>query len=111
MRHLHAALLIAAGLLMTGPMPAGAAGTDSCVRELARTENTLVKTLLRVHGAAQAKVEQRCALYRDQAAAVTKARDVFARCMTGPTRDTEVTQLEGALSDANTMIGRTCTAQ
>jgi len=91
------------------PVSAQAAGAPACVRELARTENSLVKTLVRVRGSGLTLGKQRCALYQDHAAIVSKARDVFSRCKTGAERDTDVGQLDGALSDANAVIAKTCT--
>ncbi len=99
-----------AALCAAAPVSVQAAGgAPTCVRELARTENSLVKTLVRVRGSVPAESKERCALYQDHAAIVSKARDVFARCKTGAERDTEVGQLDGALSDANAVIARTCT--
>jgi hypothetical protein len=102
-----AATLVAAALSCNAATHAAAAET-ACVRELAHTETNLVKTLVRLRGVSEANGDARCAVYQEHVAVVTKARDVFSRCKTGPDRETDVHQLDGALSDANSVIAQTC---
>lgn len=111
LRSCFAAAIIAAAPCVTAVLPAKAAGTAACMRELARTETSLVKTLVHLRGATQMKDDERCSIYQDHVAVVTRAREVFARCMTGADRDTEVSQLDDALSNANALIAQACQAR
>lgn len=97
------AVVLAAGLYPA--IPAHAAGT--CVRDLARAENSLVKTLVRMRGAPP-EGEERCSAFQVHAKTLGQAREVFARCKTGAERDAEVGQLDGVLNDANAVITKAC---
>ncbi len=98
------AVVLAAGPYAAAT-PAHAAGT--CVRDLARAENSLVKTLVRMRGAPPDGAE-RCSAYQGHARTLGQAREVFARCKTGAERDAEVGQLDGVLNDANAVITKAC---
>ena len=75
--------------------------------DLARAENSLVKTLVRMRGAPPDS-EEHCSAYQDHAKTLGQAREVFVRCKTGAERDTEVSQLDGVLNDANALMAKAC---
>jgi hypothetical protein len=110
MSRLRATAVAAALLCSAATLHANAAENTACVRDMARAENDLVKTLVRVRGAANTKSGERCTVYQHHIAIVTKAREVFSRCKTGSERDAEVSQLDGALSDANAFVAKSCTS-
>jgi len=85
------------------------AGGKICARELAATETSLRKTLLRVAAAENAGASERCTAFREHAEIATKAREVFSRCATGRDRDIDVEQMDNALLKAKLVLSRTCT--
>jgi hypothetical protein len=107
-RFLAAAFALA---LSAAPAVAGPAPKPACARELAMTETNLLKTLLRMQSAGKVSQTEKCEVYRDHAAAVSRARDVFERCSTGPARAQDVGQMEGALDRVQVAIASTCATQ
>ena len=92
------------------PAAAGPA-KPACARELAVTETSLLKTLVRMQSVSKASASEQCETYRAHAAVVTKARDVFERCSTGATRDQDLGDMDGALDRVKTAIATTCATQ
>src|ERR1043166_1109696 len=83
------ARFLAVALALALPAAPAAAGPakptqPTCARELAVTETSLLKTLVRIQSVGKARAPEQCETYRAHAAVVTKARDVFERCSTGP---------------------------
>jgi hypothetical protein len=93
------------------PAAAGPSGKPACARELATTETSLIKTLVRLQTVAKVNQNEKCEIFRTHADVVAKARDVFERCSTGPAREQDVGQMDGALDRVKTAIASTCTAQ
>jgi hypothetical protein len=109
----YARFLAVALVLAVPAAPALARPTvnPACARELAVTETSLLKTLVRMQAAAKVSQTQKCETYRAHAQAVTKARDVFERCSTGPAREQDLGEMDGALSRVNSAIASTCATQ
>jgi hypothetical protein len=97
--------------LSAAPAVAGPAPKPACAHELAVTETSLLKTLLRMQGTGKASQTEQCEVYRVHAAAVSKARDVFERCSSGPARAQDVGQMDGALDRVKVAIASTCATQ
>ena len=98
-------------LLAETPATAGTGTKPGCARELAATETSLRKTLLRLQLAATAKPDEKCAIYRDHAEVVARARTVFERCSTGRDRDQDIGQMDGTLDRVKGVIARSCAQQ
>ena len=109
-RFLAVALALA---LPAAPAAAGPAkpANPTCARELAVTETSLLKTVVRMQSVGKASPAEQCETYRAHAAVVTKARDVFERCSTGPTRAQELADMDGALDRVKSAIASTCATQ
>ena len=107
------ARLIAVVLAFAVPAAPAAAGPakPACARELAVTETSLLKTLVRMQAAGKASPSEQCETYRAHAAVVAKARDVFERCSTGASREQDIGDMDGALDRVKTAIANTCTTQ
>ena len=93
------------------PASAGPTAKPACARELAMTETSLLKTLVRLQTIAKAGQSEKCETYRAHAQAVVKARDVFERCSTGAAREQDVGQMDSALDRVKTAIASTCATQ
>jgi len=108
------ARLIAIVLAFAVPAAPAAAGTiakPACARELAVTETSLLKTLVRMQGVDKASASEQCETYRAHAAVVAKARDVFERCSTGAARSQDLGDMDGALDRVKGAIASACTTQ
>ena len=108
------ARLIAIALAIAVPAaPALAApvAKPACAHELAVTETSLLKTLVRMQSVGKASASEQCETYRAHAAAVAKARDVFERCSTGPARAQDLGDMDGALNRVKNAIASTCATQ
>jgi hypothetical protein len=107
------ARLLAVALAFTLPAVPAAAGPakPTCARELAVTETSLLKTLVRMQSVGKASASEQCETYRAHAAVVTKAREVFERCSAGAERDRELGDMDGALDRAKSAIASTCATQ
>ena len=107
------ARLLAIALAFAIPAAPAVAGPAklTCARELAVTETSLLKTLVRMQSVDKASPSEQCETYRAHAAVVTKARGVFERCSTGATRAQELGDMDGALDRAKTAIASTCATQ
>ena len=107
------ARLLAIALALGLPAAPAAAGPakPTCARELAVTETSLLKTVVRMQNVGKASPSEQCETYRAHAAVVTKARDVFERCSTGATRAQELGDMDGALDRVKTAIASTCATQ
>ena len=110
------ARLLAIALAFAVPATSAAAGPGkptnaTCARELAVTETSLLKTVVRMQSVGKASPSEQCETYRAHAAVVTKARDVFERCSTGATRAQEVGDMDGALDRVKSAIASTCATQ
>jgi hypothetical protein len=112
---IHARLLAIALALAVPAAPAAAGPAKptqpTCARELAVTETSLLKTLVRMQSVGKASPSEQCETYRMHAAVVTKARDVFERCSTGATRAQDLGDMDGALDRVKTAIASTCSMQ
>jgi hypothetical protein len=108
------ARLIAAVLAFAVPAaPALAApiAKPACAHELAVTETSLLKALVRMQRVGKASASEQCETYRAHAAVVAKARDVFERCSTGPARMQDLGDMDGALERVKGAIASTCATQ
>jgi hypothetical protein len=107
------ARLLAVALAFAVPAASAAAGPakPTCARELAVTETSLLKTVVRMQSVGKANPSEQCETYRAHAAVVTKARDVFERCSTGAIRAQELGDTDGALDRVKTAIASTCATQ
>jgi hypothetical protein len=107
------ARLLAIAVAFAIPATSAAAGPakPTCARELAVTETSLLKTVVRMQSVGKASPAEQCETYRTHAAVVTKARDVFERCSTGAIRAQELGDMDGALDRVKTAIASTCAAQ
>ena len=108
------ARLIAITLAVAIPAaPAAAApgAKPACAHELAVTETSLLKTLVRMQSVGKASASEQCETYRAHAAVVAKARDVFERCSTGAARTQDLGDMDGALDRVKGAIASACTTQ
>ena len=107
------ARLLAVALAFAVPATSAGAGPakPTCARELAVTETSLLKTVVRMQSVGKASPSEQCETYRAHAAVVTRARDVFERCSTGAIRAQELGDMDGALDRVKTAIASTCAAQ
>jgi hypothetical protein len=105
----HARLLALVLALAVPGAPVAAGPTKpACARELALTETSLLKTLVRMQSVGKASASERCETYRAHAAVVAKARDVFERCSTGAARSQDLGDMDGALDRVKTAIASAC---
>jgi hypothetical protein len=93
------------------PAFAAPAAKPACAHELALTETSLLKTLVRMQSVGKASASEQCETYRAHAAVVTKARDVFERCSTGAARTPDLGDLDGALDRVKSAIETACATQ
>jgi hypothetical protein len=93
--------------LIVSSAAAGAA-PKTCPHELAVTEKNLLKAAIRLQAITHVSREEKCATYRTHADVVTKAREVFKRCSTGPDREQDVGQMDGTLGQIERAIASTC---
>ena len=95
------------------PAATAAAGPTkpTCARELAVTETSLLKTLVRMQSVGKAPASEQCETYRAHAAVVAKARGVFERCSTGAARVQDLGDMDGALDRVNGAIANACATQ
>jgi hypothetical protein len=107
------ARFLAIALTFAIPAVPAAAGPakPACARELAATETSLLKTVVRMQTVGKASPAEQCETYRAHAAVVAKARDVFERCSTGATRAQDLGDMDGALDRVKTAIATTCATQ
>jgi hypothetical protein len=91
------------------PASAAMAGArNTCARELALTETSLRRTLIHLQTLTSAGPDERCNAYREHLDVVSKARDVFTRCSSGPARDKDVGQLDSAIDGFSGVIAKSC---
>jgi hypothetical protein len=93
------------------PALAAPGAKPACAHELAVTETSLLKTLVRMQSVGKANASEQCETYRAHAAVVAKARDVFERCSTGPARAQDLGDMDGALDRVKDAIASTCATQ
>jgi hypothetical protein len=93
------------------PALAAPIAKPACAHELAITETSLLKTLVRMQSVGKASASEQCETYRAHAAVVAKARDVFDRCSSGPARAQDLGDMDGALDRMKTAIASACTTQ
>ena len=103
--------VVLAFAVAAAPAVAGPVAAPACARELAVTETSLLKTLVRMQGVGKASAPEQCETYRAHAAVVTKARDVFERCSTGAARTQDLGDMDGALDRVKGAIASACTTQ
>ncbi len=106
-RALLVVLSVGIGFLFAAA-PAMTAPAKACQRDVVTTRTKLIKTVVRLEGAKKAEASARCVAYRDYAQQVTKAREVFARCNSGNALDKDVSHMDVALSDLQSVIARSC---
>jgi hypothetical protein len=75
------------------------------------TETSLLKTSIRMQAATKVSPSEQCEAYRAHAEVVARARDVFERCGTGPARDQDIGDMNGALDRVKTAIASACATQ
>jgi len=92
------------------PVVAETINTPTCKQELAATWAQMEEMLARLKSVARAGQDEKCDTYRRHAEVVVKARAVFDRCKTGRDRVGDVTHMDGALDDVNSVIDRECTS-
>ncbi|HEV2956149.1 MAG TPA: hypothetical protein VGX95_08515 [Xanthobacteraceae bacterium] len=107
MTHARLLALVLAFAVPGAPVAAGPT-KPACARELALTETSLLKTLVRMQSVGKASPSERCETYRAHAAVVAKARDVFERCSTGAARSQDLGDMDGALDRVKTAIASAC---
>jgi hypothetical protein len=99
-------------VLMLGIMaPAALAQTvesPACRIELATTWANMKEMVGRLKASARSAPEEKCAVYRTHVQVVIRARDVLARCKAGREREGDLAQMDGALDDVNSALGREC---
>ena len=93
------------------PALAAPAAKPACAHELAVTETSLLKALVRMQSVGKASASEQCESYRAHAAVVAKARDVFERCSTGPARAQDIGDMDGALDQVKSAIASACATQ
>jgi hypothetical protein len=103
--------VILAVAISTAPAAAAPAATSTCARELAVTETSLLKTLVRMQSVGKESASERCETYRAHAAVVARARDVFERCSSGAARAQDLGDMDGALDRVNGAIATACATQ
>ena len=91
------------------PAAAAPVAKPACTHDLAITETSLLKTLVRMQSVDKASASEKCETYRAHAAVVAKARDVFERCSIGATRAQDLGDMDGALERVKGEIASTCT--
>jgi len=111
MTYFRSLAIVLALAVPAAPAMARPTVNSACARELAVTETSLLKTLVRMQAAAKVSRTEKCETYRAHAQAVAKARDVFERCSTGAARAQDIGEMDGALSRVNTAIASTCATQ
>ena len=93
------------------PALAAPVAKPACAHELAVTETSLLKTLVRMQSVGKASASEQCETYRAHAAVVAKARDVFERCSTGTARAQDIGDMDGALDRVKSAIASACAMQ
>ena len=93
------------------PALAAPVAKPACAHQLAVTETSLLKTLVRMQSVGKASAPEQCETYRAHAAVVAKARDVFERCSSGATRAQDLGDMDGALERVKGAIASACTTQ
>ena len=111
MTYAHFIAVVLAFAVPAAPTLAAPIAKPACARELAVTETSLLKTLVRVQSVGKASASEQCETYRAHAAVVAKARDVFERCSTGAMRAQEIGDMDGALERVKGAIASACTTQ
>src|SRR5262245_66054971 len=101
MRRVRCALALVPVLALTLLNPAvaraGDADSPACKRDMTAASAGVTASMARLKGLPKARRDEQCAAYRAQFLVVVRARAVFASCMTGPDRDTEVGRLDGTM--------------
>jgi hypothetical protein len=105
---LRAVLVSAVLFVGVAPAVADTINTPTCRQELAATWAKMEEMLVRLKSVARAGQDEKCQTYRSHAEVVVKAREVFDRCKTGRDRTGDVTHMDGALDDVNSVIDREC---
>ncbi len=103
--------VILAVAVQIAPAAAAPGATPTCARELAVTETSLLKTLVRMQNVGKASASEQCETYRAHAAVVAKARDVFERCSSGAARAQDLGDMDGALDRVKGAIATACATQ
>jgi hypothetical protein len=85
-----------------------ASAAPSCQRELGGTDIALIKAVLSLRKVDQSREDEKCIAYRQHVETVTKVREVFVRCLSGPKRDADLRQLDDALADAGGVVALVC---
>jgi hypothetical protein len=111
MTHARFIAIVLAFAVPAAPALASPVAKPACAHELAVTETSLLKTLVRMQTVGKANASEQCQTYRAHAAAVARARDVFERCSTGATRAQDIGDMDGALERVKGAIASTCATQ
>jgi hypothetical protein len=90
--------------VMLAAAPAGAA----CREDLVAVDQAVHRTRADLHGAATATPAVKCAAYRQHVAALTKIRDVFARCDTGANKAKNAAQVKASIADLTRQMQESC---
>jgi hypothetical protein len=90
------------------PAAADTINTPACRQDLASTWAKMEEMLARLKSVARGGQDEKCETYRRHAEVVVRAREVFERCKTGRDRIGDLTHMDGALDDVNSVIDREC---
>ena len=107
MTRLTSRMLPLAFAMASLPFAVASAAAD-CRTDLIAVDTTLKSSRAGVESAASAAAAVQCAAYRKHVAALTKVRDVFARCDTSKQRDANVAAVGTTLADFTARARAAC---
>ena len=93
------AMLVLANIAQAGPI-----GDPKCVSDLAGVDKSFARTLDNLQRAQRADVSGRCAALRSHIDVLKQASGVFARCTADSERSTNISQMDGTISDTREMM-------
>lgn len=96
------AVLLAAVFAATAP------ATAACREDLVAVDQAVHRTRTALHDAASAAPAVKCAAYRRHVAAMTKIRDVFARCDTSANKAKNAAQVKASIADFTKQMQQSC---
>ena len=112
MTRCRCAIVAALTLLYSACAHAGTIESPACKRGLTAVSTGMSESAGRLKALlAKTRGDARCAAYRDEFLATVRARAIFANCMTGEDRNSEIGRLDGAIEDINGAIAENCTVQ
>ena len=102
MTAMRLALFLAVVFAATTPASA------ACREALVAVDQAVHRTRTDLHGAASAAPAVKCAAYRQHVAALSKIRDVFARCDTGANKAKNAAQVKASIADLTKQMQESC---